>query len=98
MTPDEQTQMLALAPTLKEMVQRHNLYYHVKERNYDRLDHVVVGLHIEDTVWGEMYFDHGAPGTVGDRLSPGARGHSDGNSSLIARANSGPLPDSSCLK
>ena len=25
MTPEEQAQMLALAPTLKEMVQRHNL-------------------------------------------------------------------------
>lgn len=47
MTPEEQTQMLGLAPTLTEMVQRHDLYYRVKERNYDRLDHIVVGLHIE---------------------------------------------------
>jgi hypothetical protein len=67
MTAKEQTQMLGLAPTLKEMVQRHNLYYHVKERNYDRLDHIVVGLHIEDTVWGAMYFGYGEAGTGGDR-------------------------------
>ena len=67
MTEDEQSQMLALSPQIKEMVQRHNAYYHVKERNYNRLDHIVVGLHIEDSVYGPLYFGYGGKGEPGDR-------------------------------
>lgn len=67
LTANEQDQILGLSPAVKEMVQRHNLYYHVKETNYDRADHVVVGLHIEDTIYGELYFDYGGDGQPGIR-------------------------------
>lgn len=61
-TDEEQEQILALGPMIKEMNQRHNLYYHVKPTNYDRPDHVVIGLHIEDKVYGPMYFGYGMEG------------------------------------
>ena len=67
LTDEEQEQILALSPAVKEMVQRHNLYYHVKETNYDRADHVLIGLHIEDTIYGERYFEYGGEGQPGIR-------------------------------
>lgn len=67
LTDAEQEQILALTPAIKEMVQRHNLYYHVKETNYDRADHVLIGLHIEDTIYGELYFEYGGEGQPGIR-------------------------------
>ena len=73
LTDEEQEQILALSPAVKEMVQRHNLYYHVKETNYDRTDHIVIGLHIEDNIYGELYFDYGGEGQPGIRSIDWAR-------------------------
>ena len=61
-TDEERVQILALGPLIKEMNQRHNLYYHVKPTNYDRADHVVIGLHIEEKIYGPMYFGYGMEG------------------------------------
>ena len=59
MTEEEQRQLLAISPPLKEMVQRHNIYYHIKPTNYERPDHILIGLHIEDAVYGPLYFGYG---------------------------------------
>jgi hypothetical protein len=73
-TEEEQAQMLALGPRVKEMIQRHNIYYHLKPSNYDRPDHIMVGLHIEDGIYGNLYFDYGhRDGTWGDRDIEGAK-------------------------
>lgn len=66
-TPDEQAQVLALSPKLKEMVQRHSIYYHVQPGSFDVPDWLVIGLHIEDSVYGPLYFGYGAPGAPHDR-------------------------------
>ena len=66
-TDQEQSQVLALGPRIKEMVQRHSIYYHIKATNYDRRDHIVIGLHIEDAVYGPLYFGYGGEGQYGDR-------------------------------
>jgi len=59
MTEEEQRQLLATSPPLKEMVQRHNIYYHIKPTKYERPDHILIGLHIEDAVYGPLYFGYG---------------------------------------
>jgi hypothetical protein len=66
-TPEERAQILALSPKLKEMVQRHSLYYHVQPASFDVPDWLVVGLHIEDSVYGPLYFGYGAAGAPHDR-------------------------------
>ena len=53
-TEEEMAGMMNLAPRVKEMIQRHNIYYHLKPTNYNRLDHINVGLHIEDGIYGNL--------------------------------------------
>ena len=72
-TDQEQTQVLGLSPRIKEMVQRHSLHYHIKPTNYDRPDHIVIGLHIEDAIYGPLYFGYGGEGRYGDRHNESRR-------------------------
>ena len=76
LTDEEQEQVQALSPKIKEMVQRHSLYYHVQpwafwpERAHEQgfyNDYLAVGLHIEDMIYGRLYFDYGHEGRPGDR-------------------------------
>ena len=57
LTDEEQNQILGLSPRLKEMVQRHNVYYHLPTAGWAQ-DSVVLGLHIEDNVYGPLYFGY----------------------------------------
>ncbi|MBI2965871.1 MAG: hypothetical protein HYY34_06695 [Chloroflexi bacterium] len=66
-TPEERKQILALSPKLKEMTQRHSLYYHVQPGSFDGPDWMVIGLHIEDAVYGPIYFGYGGDGDRHDR-------------------------------
>ena len=66
-TPEERKQILALSPKLKEMTQRHSLYYHVQPGSFDVPDWMVIGLHIEDAVYGPLYFGYGGDGDRHDR-------------------------------
>ena len=76
LTDDEQKQVLALSPKVKEMVQRHSIYYHVRSALFAESeqdgpgyfpDYLAVGLHIEDAIYGRLYFDYGQDGQPGDR-------------------------------
>jgi len=56
-TPEELGAYSALSPRQKEALQRHNIAYHVAALpGMD--DKVVIGLHVEDTIYGDMYFDY----------------------------------------
>jgi hypothetical protein len=66
-TAEERKQILALSPKLKEMTQRHSLYYHVQPGSFDGPDWLVIGLHIEDAVYGPLYFGYGGEGDRHDR-------------------------------
>ncbi|MSQ07792.1 MAG: hypothetical protein EXR57_06835 [Dehalococcoidia bacterium] len=66
-THEEQAQIMALSPKIKEMVQRHSLYYHVQPASYDVPDWLVIGLHIDDSVYGPLYFGYGGDGQPHDR-------------------------------
>ena len=63
LTDEEQEQVLALNPKVKEMVQRHNLWYHISAGALRGPDYMAVGLHIENAVYAPLYFDY----YVGDR-------------------------------
>jgi len=67
LTPEEQKQVLALSPKLKEMFQRHSLYYHIHPHIFKHSNYLVIGLHIEDAIYGPLYFDYGGEGEPQDR-------------------------------
>ena len=57
-TPEEQEQVLALSPKAKEMIQRHNITYHIAPEALRNPDYVAIGLHIENAIYAPMYFDY----------------------------------------
>ena len=67
LTEEEQRLVLAMSPRLKEAVQRHQLEYHVQPTFFTDGNHSVTGLHIEDAVYGPLYWGYGGPGELGDR-------------------------------
>ena len=67
MTEDERQQVLALSPELKEMTQRHSLYYHIQPNSWLGPDWLAIGLHIDDAIYSPMYFGYGGEGMDHDR-------------------------------
>ena len=67
LTEEEQQLVLALSPRIKEAVQRHQIEYHVQPTFFKDGNHSVTGLHIEDAVYGPMYWGYGGAGELGDR-------------------------------
>jgi len=57
-TPEEQEQVLALSPKAKEMIQRHNITYHIAPGALQNPDYLAIGLHIENAIYAPMYFDY----------------------------------------
>lgn len=66
-TAEEQIWLLEATPKIKEMHQRHSLYYHVQPGSFTAYDHMMIGAHIEDAVYGPMYFGYGEKGSAHDR-------------------------------
>ena len=58
LTDEEQGQILALSPKLKEMLQRQSLVYHYPTFQTPQ-DYIVVGYHMDDAVYGPLYFGYG---------------------------------------
>ena len=67
MTDDERAQVLALSPELKEMTQRHSLYYHIQANSWNGPDWLSVGLHVDDGVYGPLFYGYGGDGKPHDR-------------------------------
>ena len=59
---EEQEQVLALSPKLKEMTQRYSLYYHIQPGSFKGPDFLAVGLHIEESIYAPLYFGYGIKG------------------------------------
>ena len=66
LTEEEQEQVLALSPKLKEMTQRHSLYYHTSPEALGGDDYMAVGLHIEEAIYAPLYFGYGLDGSRPD--------------------------------
>jgi len=67
LTGDEQAQIMALSPKLKEMVQRYHLQYHLHPSFYRQLDHIMVGAHLDEGIIAPLYFEYGGEGKYADR-------------------------------
>ena len=66
-TTEEQKWLLQATPKFKEMHQRHSLYYHAQVGTFNSGDGMVVGGHIDDAVYGPLYFGYGEKGYNFDR-------------------------------
>ena len=66
-TAEEQEQVLALSPKLKEMYNRYSLYYHINPGSFRGPDFMAVGLHIEESIYGPLYWGYGIKGPVARR-------------------------------
>ncbi|MGA0276019.1 MAG: hypothetical protein ACO3L6_08310 [Dehalococcoidia bacterium] len=60
-TPEEHEWLLAATPKMKEMHQRHSLYYHAQAGTFTHDDGMLIGGAIEDGVYGPMFFGYGGP-------------------------------------
>ena len=58
---------MALSPKLKEMLQRYHLQYHLHPSFYAQDDHIMVGAHIDEGIFGPIYFGYGGGGQYADR-------------------------------
>jgi len=56
-TPEEHEQLMALSPRIKEMIQRHNVFYHLPHQGWKN-DVVMIGLYFDDNIYGPLYFDY----------------------------------------
>lgn len=68
LTEEEQAQVLALSPKLKEMTQRHSLVYHTAGGGGDRL---MVGYVFDEAVYGPLYWGYGGADEVVSRSTYG---------------------------
>ena len=64
-TLEEQKQILALSPKLKEMYHRYSMYYHI--HHYVHEDDLTIGFHIEESIFARKYYGYGLPGEQFDR-------------------------------
>ena len=68
LTAQEQEQILALSPLLKEQYQRYHVDYHVGDQFYrEAPHHIVVGLHFDEAVYAPLYYGYGGAGAHFDR-------------------------------
>ncbi len=67
LTAEEQNQVLALSPHLKEIFQRYNMEYHMQPSFFDAQHHVLIGMHIDEAVYAPIYYSYGAPGEYAAR-------------------------------
>ena len=57
-TREEKQQILALTPKAKEMIQRYSITYHITPGSLRNPDYLSIGLHIENAIYAQMYFDY----------------------------------------
>jgi hypothetical protein len=66
LTEEEKGQVQQAGPAVAELLMRYALYYHTPS-SLTEDPAVVVGYHIEDLVYGPMYYGYGGDGEPGDR-------------------------------
>ena len=80
---DEQAQILALTPYLKESYQRFHMADHMQDEYYllgaeetgdiSEGNHLVVGMQIDEAVYSSLYYGYGGEGEFGDRVKTARR-------------------------
>ena len=67
LTEAEVAQFDALSPRLTEVIMRHNLYYHTPAQSSGGEDFLGIGIHIDEAIYGPLYYGYGGEGDLGDR-------------------------------
>ena len=67
LTEEEIAQFAALSPRMTEVIMRHNLYYHTPAESSAGEDFLGIGIHIDEAIYGPLYYGYGGPGDMGDR-------------------------------
>lgn len=67
LTEEEQIQLLALSPRLKEAYQRYNLAYHTPNASSENSIMLAIGFHVSEAVYAPLYFSYGAEQEYADR-------------------------------
>lgn len=68
LTPEDETVLMQLSPGLKEQFQRHMIWRHLHQSAYrEEVDYLLLNWYYADSVYAEMYYGYGAPGTFSDR-------------------------------
>ena len=60
---------LAVGPEAREVIEREHIYAHAPFPEDIDSDRILIGLHIEDSVYGPMLFGYGTEGAPGDRTA-----------------------------
>jgi len=64
---EEQKQLMAMVPSLKEKYQRYMINYHFHPAFYGDNDHCTVGYYYSEAVYAPLYYEYGRPGEYADR-------------------------------
>ena len=65
---EEQKQLMAMVPSLKEKYQRYMINYHFNPAFYSDNDHCVVGFYYSEAVYAPLYYEYGREGEYADRV------------------------------
>ena len=68
LTNEEIVNWQNLSPRMIEVIQRHNLYYHTPSESSEKANLLLIGLHIDEAIYGPLYYDYGHKGVIGDRV------------------------------
>jgi|TARA_B100000749_G_C18360287_1_gene437210 hypothetical protein len=68
LTNEEIVNWQNLSPRMVEVIQRHNLYYHTPSESSKKANLLIIGLHIDESIYGPLYYDYGHKGVIGDRV------------------------------
>ena len=66
---EEQKQLMAMVPSLKEKYQRYLINYHFNPAFYSDNDHCLVGFYYSEAVYAPLYYGYGRPGEYADRAN-----------------------------
>ena len=64
---EEQKQMTAMVPSLKEKYQRYMINYHLNPAFYSDNDHCLIGFYYSEAVYAPLYYGYGRKGEYADR-------------------------------
>jgi len=69
LTDEEQANILAMSPRVKEIFQRYNIEYHLQPGLVQAPNHIVIGMHIDEAVYAPLYYGYGEPGAYAERVA-----------------------------
>ena len=90
MTDEEYEQVSALSPRLKSIIQNHQIMYHLNSAFYADHDNIMVGFHIENAVYGPLYYgyeDDGTPAAIARSVESNIMQHAHDTIIVLLRAS-----------